>query len=1250
MKKLLIFLVIILYSLSCSNKIFGQEKDTEIIDFQQEYRYILNYHDIGEAKTIQKLDYYIAIEPYSIRIFHELFKITRDRDNNIFDKGEIIEKLPYIKTFMNSLNIEVYFRNTSQEMVKSGELDLSKFILFSSKSEVSNEINLNGYRLIFQVTVFMNDTYEYLPTSNLEIYAKFNARIESNDNIHFETDFNNIDDSIKLSDTESANYKYCYADGSSKKHSYSKITPYNDYSHSNQHKFTSTYPITVIKYEMIENYPHKPEIIQPENDVLINKNYVKLKWQRNNFTDYFDVYLHKDIEKVEKLDKDAQITKKLNSDSFTAKNLENGAIHYWLVVAKNKNNNYQSKSEINQFLVDSNTTGNHKEDAIEILSLSQLESISSKPGFWDKNFILATDIDASATKQWNNEQGFSPIGNEKHRFTGTFDGNNHTISNLHINRPKGSNIGLFGFLESAEIKDLKVNNASIRGLNNIGVLVGVSNNSSKIINCHTSGEILCDYYYGYNRQNYDEFKKNPKKEIVASRCSGGLVGVNINTSLITNCSSSAMVEGNQSVGGLVGENTLGSKVIECYARGDVYGFNSVGGLVAQNIKKTSLFTDYIERTAEELFYRKRVQDTLRTEIIECYSSGDVTGVIDYTCHASLLTSSYHTSFGSFDTSTFAIGGLVGLGDSYIIDSYTSSNVIGNRQVGILLGHFYKTNLMFATKEPKQNHDRHKVINSFYNQDKTLLNGEKFSSELGLSDTLFSKWKNKYFGKTAKQTNFLETLVIESLEDLQEVLFTMHNPQAKYELSADLDLSKLPNFYIPVLYGTFEGNGHRIKNLVIDNQEITNLGFFGEITGGQVKDLIIENANLKGKGNVGILAGKISNESIIENITLDGDIGDGVVIGGIAGIVENSILSNCASEIKVSFEIEDDDDDGYGWISRDTKLTDIGGLVGNCHKSVISNCQSNTMVMNNINSASIGGFMSSVSDSEITESYSTSVIKKGRSSAGFVNNLRFSNISNCYSKSLISNQDNHSGFVFKASDVDSITNSFSVCYVHTDRAPSKFIERYDRTNISNCFFEVDDRKLLAKKKNYYVDLKKKETYTENGWDFKDVWEIDKKINQGYPSLKGTKDRFTRTFYQTELGQINTNIGHEETKKLNTSLDSLLQKFIVNLGYDQVAKYNQVNALYHNPYLDRKKTKNVDLFQLRKDKELMIRQKRINEKNEKNNIQEKKIEESNPIDTYENINQINNVIPKKLYYFIAGGLIFVVLLYIALRLIL
>jgi hypothetical protein len=78
---------------------------------------------------------------------------------------------------------------------------------------------------------------------------------------------------------------------------------------------------------------------------------------------------------------------------------------------------------------------------------------------------------------WDATTGWIPIGNAATPatpFTGTFDGNNHTISGLWIDVEDGSYLGLFATAEGATFQDLNIvlDDAGITGNNNISGLVG----------------------------------------------------------------------------------------------------------------------------------------------------------------------------------------------------------------------------------------------------------------------------------------------------------------------------------------------------------------------------------------------------------------------------------------------------------------------------------------------------------------------------------------------------------------------------------------------------------------------------------------------------------------------------------------------------------------------------------------------------------------------------------------------------------
>jgi len=137
----------------------------------------------------------------------------------------------------------------------------------------------------------------------------------------------------------------------------------------------------------------------------------------------------------------------------------------------------------------------------QIATLNNLYWISQNSGEWDKHYIQTADIDASETSTWNSGEGFSPIGNVSTKFTGSYDGNNHTIDGLYINRPGvydpeeevtvgGDFISLFGYTKGVVIKDLGATNVNFTGRNTVSGLVGKMYNSSTVIsNSYSRGNV-----------------------------------------------------------------------------------------------------------------------------------------------------------------------------------------------------------------------------------------------------------------------------------------------------------------------------------------------------------------------------------------------------------------------------------------------------------------------------------------------------------------------------------------------------------------------------------------------------------------------------------------------------------------------------------------------------------------------------------------------------------------------------------------
>ena len=262
-------------------------------------------------------------------------------------------------------------------------------------------------------------------------------------------------------------------------------------------------------------------------------------------------------------------------------------------------------------------------------------------------YELANNIDAAETSSWNSGTGFVPIGwspadsSGGAPFTGTLNGNGHTISNLTIhnttahlytnsnNSYSQNDVGLFGY-SSGTIEDIGLLNVSITANltsdpnRSAGALVG--DNYGTVTNSYATGSVTGNPA-SLDPSNY--VTSNDSGESLAGYV-GGLVGINEGT--VSNSYANVTVTGGGQVGGLAGANR---------------GCNGC----------TPTFTATISNS---------------------YALGNVNGgSINYNASSS----------SSFNSSS---GGLVGASEDYsaISNSYATGNVTGGGEIGGLVGQAY----------------------------------------------------------------------------------------------------------------------------------------------------------------------------------------------------------------------------------------------------------------------------------------------------------------------------------------------------------------------------------------------------------------------------------------------------------------------------------------------------------------------------------------------------------------------------------
>lgn len=152
----------------------------------------------------------------------------------------------------------------------------------------------------------------------------------------------------------------------------------------------------------------------------------------------------------------------------------------------------------------------------------------------------------------------------KDYFTGTFDGNGHTVT-LDITAST-ANVGLFSKLAGGAVVKNVITAGSVTttGKKCVAGIAGYATDNVKIENCKNTASIT------------------------GNKNVGGILGEAYNNEEsisvgIKNCANEGAVNGTGSaVGGIVGKMEGQNSIIDCYNRGNITGFNNYAGIVGQS--------------------------------------------------------------------------------------------------------------------------------------------------------------------------------------------------------------------------------------------------------------------------------------------------------------------------------------------------------------------------------------------------------------------------------------------------------------------------------------------------------------------------------------------------------------------------------------------------------------------------------------------------------------------------------------------
>ena len=571
--------------------------------------------------------------------------------------------------------------------------------------------------------------------------------------------------------------------------------------------------------------------------------------------------------------------------------------------------------------------------------------------------LLTADIDMK-DKGW-----ISPSS-----FAGTFDGGNHTISNLGASffySTEGNTV--IRNLTLAADEPLVYKGAD----NGFGVFVCQSNK------VNAPGSLLVE-----NCVNNTAVDNQSGKS-----WTGGIVGGAANgsaevTTTIRNCVNNASIySANEAVSGMIGSARKGIFIFEnCVNTGDITTVNAAGGILGQGQTATSLAltgcynTGAITSVKEKSATRTggiigNVSGNMTVTMDRCYNLGEISasidqagGLIGHSQNSSsklTITNCFNMGNVSVPTSGGSLLGSASAGTKKIINCWNSGSASGDlfaptsatctncydvfsEGVGITkitIEQLASGAVAYALNGDQSTiawyqtlgDDAYPVLDDTHKQVFQATNMYCDGSPKGLAvynnvgggqkdDHVFVDGFCSYCHAIDIAYMEMTDSVFLIGTDKQLVWFSAYvnnvDNYANGALTADIDMSTVENF-TPIgafgdtapkkinYYGTFDGQGHIVSNLMVVTDEKYEAGLFGRVRTATVKNLGVVNATISSnneQGRIGAIAG-FNYESEFINCFAAGDIyldctdsevtepQKGAIAGGLYG---TGVLTNCWS--------------------------------------------------------------------------------------------------------------------------------------------------------------------------------------------------------------------------------------------------------------------------------------------------------------------------------------------------------------------
>ena len=653
--------------------------------------------------------------------------------------------------------------------------------------------------------------------------------------------------------------------------------------------------------------------------------------------------------------------------------------------------------------------------------------ITVNTGVLNADGTLASDV--SSFRVW------TIIGNSSNKYTGTFDGQNYTISGLYFNNTSIDYVGLFGFVGGGgEISNVGVVDSYFKGNNYTGGVCGKT--YSTITNCYNTGAVsgsdkvggVCgESFCGEITNCYNTGAVSGSNQI------GGVCGFG-NGSTITNCYNTGEVTATGDaayVGGVCGES--GGKIINCYNTGKVDGSFVVGGVCGRNGGKiTNCYFDSNKYSGNAVGKNSgTVSENVIGKTTTQFASGEVAYLLSLGCTVGDGESEV-TYDGSVWGQTIGTDKYPVLGGDKVYYGYADCDESKDKTY---------SNTKLADTRPGHNFNEHGFCTVCGAYQPATDSDSDGVYEIGNAGQLYwfaalvngDKRVIKEAGENASKNAVLTKDITVNSGVLKEdgslsdnsSSFTSWTPIGYFNSYED----KCP------YTGTFDGQNHKISGLYFNSSK-NSVGLFGYVENGTVK-------------NVGV------EDSYFNVVSSNGE----VYVGGVCGYNISGTITNCYNTGKVSVS--------------STSAIYAGGVCG-WNGGAITNCY-NTGKVTSTSDAYAGG-VCGVNGGEIKSCYNTGEVTDTATSyahAGGVCGCNVGEITNCYNEGLVNASGNtvYAGGVCGDNDIQSgsgtptIANCYSTGSVTanvtdttgTSNSGTAYAggvcgSNGDEATITNCYFD------------------------------------------------------------------------------------------------------------------------------------------------------------------------------------------------------